>query len=136
MSKRWAIAVVALVTLPILAGSAAFARSQPARTQPDPLQFDGRWSVSVITNSGACDRGYRYRLDIRNGQISYDNPAVQVSGQVTPRGQVQVVVRAGGQQAVGFGRMSPDYGEGSWNGQSGAGQCSGVWQAQRAGSSD
>ena len=53
MSKRWAIAAVALVTLPILAGSAAFARSQPARTQPDPLQFDGRWSVSVITNSAS-----------------------------------------------------------------------------------
>jgi hypothetical protein len=128
MSRRWAIVAVALLALPILAETAAFGRSQP-----DARQFDGRWSVSVITNSGACDRGYRYRLNIENGQISYDNPNVQVSGQVTPRGQVQVVVQAGGQQAVGTGRMSRDYGEGSWSGQSSAGQCSGVWQAQREG---
>ncbi len=107
MSKRWAIVTAALLTLPVLAGTAALARSQL-----DGRQFDGRWSVSVITNSGACDRGYRYRLNIDNGQISYDNPSVQVSGQVTPRGQVQVMVRAGGQQAVGTGRMSRDYGEG------------------------
>jgi hypothetical protein len=130
MSKRWAIVAVALLTLPVLAGTAALARSQL-----DGRQFDGRWSVSVITNSGACDRGYRYRLNIENGQISYGGSAVQVSGQVTPRGQVQVMVRAGGQQAVGTGRMSRDYGEGSWSGQSTAGECSGVWQAQREGNS-
>jgi hypothetical protein len=130
MSKRWAIVAAALLTLPVLAGTAAFARSQL-----DGRQFDGRWSVSVITNSGACDRGYRYRLNIENGQISYDNPGIQVSGQVTPRGQVQVMVRAGGQQAVGTGRMSRDYGEGAWSGQSTAGECSGVWQAQREGTS-
>lgn len=128
MSNRWTILAAALLTLPVLAGTTAFARSQL-----DGRQFDGRWSVSVITNSGACDRGYRYRLNIENGQISYDDPAVQVSGQVTPRGQVQVMVRAGGQQAVGTGRMSRDYGEGSWSGQSMSGQCSGVWQAQREG---
>jgi len=125
MSKSWAIAAIALLTLPLLAGSAT------ARTP-----FDGRWSVSVITNAGTCDRGYRYRLNIENGQISYDDPAVQVSGRVTPRGQVQVMVRAGGQQAVGIGRMSPQYGEGSWSGQSASGQCSGVWQAERADSTN
>ena len=71
MTKRWAIVAAALVALPVLAGTAAF-----ARPQRDARQFDGRWSVSVITNSGACDRGYRYRLNIENGQISYDNPSV------------------------------------------------------------
>src|SRR5580692_8097141 len=123
MTKSWLFAALISLALPLMAGSAALARTP----------FDGRWSVSITTNSGACDRGYRYRLNIENGQISYDNPSVQVSGQVTPRGQVQVTVRAGGQQAVGVGRMSPDYGEGSWSGQSSAGQCSGVWQAQREG---
>jgi len=123
MSKRRAFLAAALVVLPLLAGSAALARTP----------FDGRWSVSVITNAGTCDRGYRYRLQIENGQISYDDPAVQVSGQVTPRGQLQVIVRAGGQQAVGTGRMSRDYGEGQWSGQSASGQCSGIWQAEREG---
>jgi hypothetical protein len=123
MSKYRSILAAALAVVPLLAGSATFARTP----------FDGRWSVSIITNAGACDRGYRYRLNIENGQITYDNPSVQVSGQVTPRGQVQVVVRAGGQQAVGSGRLSRDYGEGEWSGQSSAGQCSGVWQAEREG---
>ena len=121
MTKSWLIAALIPLALPLLAGSAALARTP----------FDGRWSVSIITNAGACDRGYRYRLNIENGQISYDDPAVQVSGQVTPRGQVQVMLRAGGQQAVGTGRLSRDYGEGQWSGQSAAGQCSGVWQAER-----
>jgi hypothetical protein len=123
MTKRWALFALILLAVPLLAGSAVVARTP----------FDGRWSVSVITNAGTCDRGYRYRLQIENGQISYDDPAVQVSGQVTPRGQVQVIVRAGGQQAVGTGRMSRDYGEGQWSGQSASGQCSGVWQAEREG---
>jgi hypothetical protein len=121
MTKSWLFAALISLALPLMAGSAALARTP----------FDGRWSVSIITNAGACDRGYRYRLNIENGQISYDDPAVQVSGQVTPRGQVQVMLRAGGQQAVGTGRLSRDYGEGQWSGQSAAGQCSGVWQAER-----
>jgi hypothetical protein len=121
MTKNWIFAALISLTLPLLTGSAALARTP----------FDGRWSVSIITNAGACDRGYRYRLNIENGQISYDDPAVQLSGQVTPRGQVQVMLRAGGQQAVGTGRLSRDYGEGQWSGRSAAGQCSGVWQAQR-----
>ena len=121
MTKSWLFAALISLALPLMAGSAALARTP----------FDGRWSVSIITNAGACDRGYRYRLNIENGQISYDDPAVQVSGQVTPRGQVQVMLRAGGQQAAGTGRLSRDYGEGQWSGQSAAGQCSGVWQAER-----
>jgi hypothetical protein len=121
MTKSWLFAALISLALPLMAGSAALARTP----------FDGRWSVSITTNAGACDRGYRYRLNIENGQISYDDPAVQVSGQVTPRGQVQVMLRAGGQQAVGTGRLSRDYGEGQWSGQSAAGQCSGVWQAER-----
>lgn len=121
MSARAAALVAGLLVLPALAGSAAVAGTP----------FDGRWSVSVITNAGACDRGYRYRLNIENGQISYDDPSVQVSGRVSPRGQVQVVVRAGSEQAVGTGRMSPTSGEGTWSGESPTGQCSGVWHADR-----
>ena len=123
MTKRRALFAIILFASSLLAETPTFARTP----------FDGRWSVSIITNAGTCDRGYRYRLNIENGQITYDDPVVQVSGQVTPRGQVQVMVRAGGQQAVGTGKMSRDYGEGQWSGQSATGQCSGVWQAEREG---
>ena len=38
---------------------------------------------------------------------------------------------AGGQQAIGYGRMSRDYGEGLWRGSSAASSCSGHWEAER-----
>ncbi len=117
------ILAAAFLAAPIWAGPAARANGP----------FDGAWSVSVITDSGTCDRGYRYAVHIANGRIFYNDPAVDVSGQVSPRGDIRVVVRTGGQEAVGTGRMSRDYGEGSWNGQSPTSQCSGHWEAQREG---
>jgi hypothetical protein len=114
--------------------SAASRKRAPApAAQPAPsvAQFDGAWSVSVITDAGSCDRGYRYALRIADGRIYYDNPNFDVSGSVTPRGQVQVVVRAGGQEAVGNGRLSRDYGEGVWSGRSSSSSCSGHWEAER-----
>ena len=94
-------------------------------------QFDGNWSVSIVTDAGECDRGYRYALRIAGGKIYYDNPSFDISGQVNPGGQVRVVVKAGSQVAVGTGRMSRDYGTGSWSGQSPTSHCSGHWEAER-----
>jgi outer membrane protein assembly factor BamB len=93
--------------------------------------FDGNWSVSIITDNGDCDRGYRYALRIENGRVSYDNPSFDISGQVSPRGQVRVVVRAGSQEAIGNGRLSRDTGQGVWSGHSPTSQCSGHWEAER-----
>jgi len=130
MHKRtlmFAAAALALLAMPLSPASAAPA----AQAAMSVTQFDGNWSVSVITDAGTCDRGYRYALRIAAGRIYYDNPNIDVSGQVNARGQVQVVVRAGGQQAVGYGRMSRDYGEGLWRGSSAASSCSGHWEAER-----
>jgi hypothetical protein len=123
----------AVIAVP-LSGASAAKRAPSARAPAPPpsvTQFDGNWSVSIVTDSGACDRGYRYAVHIRDGQIYYDNPSFNVSGQVTPRGYVSVTVGAGGQQAVGTGRMSSDYGEGTWSGRSSSAQCSGHWEAER-----
>ena len=98
---------------------------------PGVTQFDGNWSVSIVTDSGECDRGYRYALHIAGGKIYYDNPSFDISGQVNPGGQVRVVVKAGSQVAVGTGRMSRDYGTGTWSGQSPTSRCSGHWEAER-----
>ena len=94
--------------------------------------FDGRWSVSIVTESGdTCDRAYRYALRITDGNITYDDPAFDVSGRVAPNGQVRVVVRHGQQEAVGTGRLSQDSGQGTWSGQSPSARCSGYWEAER-----
>jgi hypothetical protein len=105
---------------------------RPAPAAPASVaQFDGNWSVSIVTDSGSCDRGYRYALRIADGRIYYDNPSFSVSGQVNARGQVSVTVGAGGQSASGIGRLSRDYGEGTWIGRSASDQCSGHWEAER-----
>ncbi|HEY2526690.1 MAG TPA: hypothetical protein VGJ20_01890 [Xanthobacteraceae bacterium] len=96
-------------------------------------RFDGIWSVLIITDAGNCDRGYRYALHIENGRIRYDDPSFDISGQVTARGEVRVIVRAGQQQAIGTGRLSAGYGTGHWSGHSTTAQCSGHWQAERRG---
>jgi hypothetical protein len=129
MLKRSVLFAAVLLAAPALT---AFWTASAAPVAPAGVsQFDGTWSVSIITDAGECDRGYRYALHIAGGRITYDNPSFDVSGQVNARGQVSVVVRAGSQAAVGTGRLSRDYGTGTWSGQSATSRCSGHWEAER-----
>src|SRR6516165_3400862 len=96
-------------------------------------RFDGAWSVLIVTDQGTCDRAYRYALRIADGKVYYDDPSFNVSGSVNARGQVHVGVDAGGQSANGYGRLSGNFGEGSWSGRSSTSQCSGHWEAERRG---
>ena len=59
-SVRLFIAAIALV--------AAYA---PAHAAARP-NFDGNWSVLIVTSSGPCDPSYRFGLSIRNGDIFYN----------------------------------------------------------------
>jgi hypothetical protein len=93
--------------------------------------YDGTWSVSIITDAGACDRGYRYAVKIVDGRVSYDDPNFDINGVVNARGQVTVSIRAGQNEAHGSGRLSGDYGEGSWSGSTPTQSCSGHWEAER-----
>ena len=47
--------------------------------------------------------------------------------------RLRVAVAAGGQSASGYGRLSGNYGQGSWSGRSSISQCSGHWEAERRG---
>jgi hypothetical protein len=95
--------------------------------------YDGTWSVLIVTDSGSCDRAYRYALQIADGRVFYNDPSFNVSGHVDARGNVGVSVSAGGQSAHGSGRLSGDYGDGRWTGRSSASACSGHWEAERRG---
>jgi hypothetical protein len=134
MFKPSLLLAAALLAMPSWQEAAARA-ARPVRPAPaasaSVAQFDGNWSVSIVTDSGSCDRGYRYALRITDGRIYYDNPSFSVNGQVNARGQVSVTVSAGGQSASGIGRLSRDYGQGTWIGRSAADQCSGHWEAER-----
>ena len=117
-----------LPLLSVLACTAAFAPA-PAAAR---INYDGNWSVLIVTNNGPCDRAYRYGLSIRNGRVFYDGSAgVNVDGRVAPNGRVQVRVWAGSQSASGAGRLSSNYGSGMWQGAGSASSCAGSWTAER-----
>jgi hypothetical protein len=96
-------------------------------------RYDGLWSVSIVTEKGDCDRGYRYPIRIQNGALANaGNVKVDIAGKVQPTGAITVTVSAAGKSANGSGRLSGDLGEGRWSG----GECSGTWTAERRNSTD
>lgn len=113
------------------------AKTPRARTPPQPkaapaINFDGRWSVVIITDAGTCDRAYRYGLRISGGRIHYDgDSAAELNGQVDARGNVVVNLRYGQSTANGSGRLTASDGEGRWQGASTSSSCSGRWEAER-----
>jgi len=112
---------------------AALARTR-ARAAPAAGVYDGNWSVLIVTKRGPCDAAYRYGLSIRGGHVFYEGSlGVNVDGYVSGSGYVRVRVSAGSQGATGVGRLSRDYGEGSWRGSGSSGSCSGTWTAERRG---
>jgi hypothetical protein len=119
--ERTLIAGLLAAVLVLAAGGAALARTG----------FDGIWSVTIITDSGACDRAYRALVRIANGQVvSEGDQSFSVFGRVQPSGRVAVAVSRGGQRADGSGRLSGRRGQGVWSSPAG---CAGRWEADRRG---
>lgn len=97
--------------------------------------YDGLWSVLIITEQGTCDRGYRYAIRIKGGNVTHADPtnsSFRINGRVSGNGATRVSVARGDQSANGSGRISRDAGAGRWK--SAKGECSGIWQAERRGS--
>ena len=118
----------------ILAGALASASiATPAGTAVARTSYDGSWSVLIITQSGACDRAYRYGVQISNGYVLGGGGPANLQGHVANNGAVRVSVSAGDQRAAGSGRLSRDRGSGVWRGQGPTGTCAGRWTAERRG---
>jgi hypothetical protein len=101
--------------------------SVAAATNPGP-RYDGVWSVSIVTEKGDCDRGYRYPIRIANGVLANGgNDPFTISGKVGPSGAITVTVSSGSKSATGSGHLAGNSGEGLWHG----GACSGTWTAER-----
>ena len=118
----------------VLAGALASAGiATPAGTALARTSYDGSWSVLIITQSGACDRAYRYGVQISNGYVLGGGGSANLQGHVANNGAVRVSVSAGDQRATGSGRLSRDRGSGVWRGQGPTGTCAGRWMAERRG---
>jgi hypothetical protein len=109
-----------MVASAIIASTASFAVPR----------YDGLWSVSIVTEKGDCDRGYRYPIRISNGLLANAGDSVfTITGKVGGTGAITVTVSGGGKSASGSGRLAGNIGTGSWTG----GACSGSWTAERRG---
>jgi hypothetical protein len=132
MPPRWLCLSIALVLATTVAASAKPKAGAPTARPAPAIGFDGRWSVVIITDSGSCDRAYRYGVRISGGRIYYDgDSAAAINGQVDPRGNVVVNLRYGQASASGRGHLSESDGEGRWQGASTGSSCSGRWEAER-----
>jgi hypothetical protein len=108
----------------LVAASALFASTASFAMPP----YDGLWSVSIVTEKGTCDRGYRYPIRIANGVlVNAGSTDFTISGKVAPTGAITVTVSHGSSSASGSGRLAGGAGEGRWSG----GECSGSWTAER-----
>jgi hypothetical protein len=92
--------------------------------------YDGRWSLSIVTQRGACDT-YNFPVQIENGRVTFPG-LVKASGRVAAGGVVRVTVAAGDKSASGSGKLTLGSGSGRWSGHSGEARCSGTWTAQRS----
>lgn len=118
--------LVALTAGPLLAPPAS------ARTG-SAAQFDGQWSVQVLTAQGDCDRAYRYAIAIENGRVRYAGGAgFTVNGSVSGNGAVRGSLSGSGTTVAINGRLSGASGGGTWKATGGR-SCSGNWSAEKRG---
>jgi len=109
--------------------AAILAAPPPAGAQ---AAFNGIWSVLIITDSGPCDRAYRYPVRINNGRVTYAGQAdFNVTGRVSPTGAVEVTVSRGRQRADASGRLVAGAGSGTWRGDGSSRTCAGTWTAEK-----
>ena len=101
----------------------------PAHARTD---FDGDWSILIITREGPCDATLRYGAKVADGAVMNDGVSIaMVQGRVTPGGTVRVLVRSGDKSANGSGHLGRNHGSGVWRGQGPTGACAGTWAAER-----
>ena len=116
-----------LAAFALYAASLNFAAT-PAMALPN---YDGLWSVLIVTEKGDCDRGYRYPIRITRGTLSNGgDTAFTIAGKVGPTGLIRVTLSYGNVSANGLGQLTDSVGSGSWNSNS----CWGTWTAKRRGS--
>ncbi|HEX2554146.1 MAG TPA: hypothetical protein VHL98_10610 [Microvirga sp.] len=102
--------------------------------QAQANKFDGRWSVEVITESGGCDRAYRYSVMIEDGKARYGGQeAFTVTGQVVASGAVNATISHGQDRAEVTGRLEGNLGTGTWKAAGTSRTCAGRWNAEKRG---
>ena len=87
--------------------------------------YDGLWTVTVVTKAGSCEPSTSSTLTVTDGKVSAAGAAI--SGSVGREGLVRVSING----AYANGQLSGKTGSGKWNGASAGVPCSGRWEASR-----
>jgi hypothetical protein len=121
----------------LIAAALVLACAVPAAAAPRraaaPDRFDGTWSVEILTESGTCDRAYRYPVKIEHGRARFIGTAFIVEGGVAGNGTLRGSITNGTSTANVSGRLGRDgFGAGTWM-SSGLLECRGSWNAERRG---
>jgi hypothetical protein len=112
-------------TAAALAALAALAPGEARAAMP----FDGNWTVSIVTQSGSCDRTLRFPVSIIDGRLDGANGALL--GTVNAKGGVNAMLGGGDRRGSASGRLTGNAGSGRWSGNATGASCSGRWTAQR-----
>ncbi|MEH3117680.1 MAG: hypothetical protein PGN25_08800 [Methylorubrum populi] len=95
--------------------------------------FDGTWSVQLVTESGLCEARYTYDLAVRDGQVrpitTASSGGTTVTGRVGPDGGVGLNVATAAANGTASGRLQARAGAGTWR--VSGGLCTGRWTARR-----
>lgn len=95
--------------------------------------FDGTWSVQLVTESGLCDAQYVYTLSVQGGQVrpvtTASSNGTTVTGRVGADGGVGLNVATAAANGTASGRLQVRSGAGTWR--VSGGLCSGRWTARR-----
>lgn len=92
--------------------------------------YNGTWSVELVTESGLCDSRYSYSVSVQEGQVrlAAASDRASMSGRVGPDGTVGLSVSNGTANGAVSGRLQATSGGGTWKVSA---LCSGRWTARR-----
>ncbi len=97
-----------------------------------PTQFDGSYSVEIVTQDGSCANTH-WTVAVAHGQIASitpNNSNITASGLIEDDGTVSMTFRGGkGDVAHVGGTVKGDKGNGAWS--SPTLLCGGVWRADK-----
>lgn len=95
---------------------------------PAAERYDGNWLILAVTESGPCDKAYRFPVMIAGGHVTYAGTAsTTASGSIDGAGRVKVDFTHGDQRLMASGSAKADGGAGNWTSKS----CKGSWTAER-----
>ncbi|KQP41819.1 hypothetical protein [Methylobacterium sp. Leaf106] len=118
-----------LVAVLALGAGLSSAHLQPAVSR-EGGNFNGAWSVELVTESGICDSRYSYSVSVQDGQVRLISSAdrATMTGRVGTDGTVGLNVSNGSASGAASGRLKARSGSGTWKVSP---LCSGRWTARR-----